>query len=377
LTTIREKAIADEDQALTADERAANQAAIDDAIDEIETLVGTTIQGRRLLDGSAAFDVSGLNVSQLRRLTPHALGWNNEKTVSGSVTVAATQATLTHVEALGLISSAATFTLEGARGVANLTVAIGEALSTVAMRINQESHRTGVTASVVGGTDLVFTSIGYGSGEQVSIEVTSGSFTVGSDAGADATATINGRNLTGVGNRFVVADNGFSATVEFQGGFTGAFDPITISGEALGFSMSPDLRRKSALSIPNLHPTQLGGLSGTLDELQSGGAYAGLGTNASRAVRVVDEALGMLTEIEGLVDGFASAAVDSSAALLTGRRDRLDATITELDQVDEDAEELLRSKNQALAENAAAGLAILNQQRDSILGLIRQIAGLN
>ena len=230
---------------------------------------------------------------------------------------------------------------------------------------------------MVGGTDLVFTSIGYGSREQASIDVTAGSFTSGNDAGTDATATINGRNLTGVGNRFAVTDNGFSATVEFQGGFGGAFDPITISGEALSYALSPDLRRASTLSIPSLHPAQLGGLSGTLDQLQSGEAFAGLGTNAARAVRVVDEALGMLTEIEGLVDGFASAAIDSSSALLTGRRDRLDATIDDLNAVDEDAEELLQSKNQALAENAIAGLSILNQQRDSILALIRQIAGLN
>jgi flagellin-like hook-associated protein FlgL len=376
LNTIREKALADEDQTLTADERAANQSAIDEAIEQIESLVSTTIQGRRLLDGSAAFDVSGANIAQVRQVFPFSPGSNDATTISGTVTSAATQATVTHVEALGLITANATFSLEGARGDANISVANGETLDTVAARVNQESHRTGVTASVVGGTDLVFSSIRYGSREQVSIDVTSGSFTSGSNAGTDATATINGRNLTGVGNQFAVTDNGFSATVEFQGGFSGAFDAITVSGEALSYALSPELLRRSTLSIPSLHPGELGGLSGTLDQLQSGGAHAGLGANAPRAVRVVDEALGMLTQIEGLVDGFANAAIDSSSALLAGRRDRLDATISDLNQIDEDAEELLQSKNEALAENAVAGLAILNQQRESILDLIRQVAGL-
>jgi hypothetical protein len=45
--------------------------------------------------------------------------------------------------------------------------------------------------------------------------------------------------------------------------------------------------------------------------------------------------------------------------------------------VDEAREELLLVKNQALADNALSALAILSQQRASIVALIRQLAGLS
>ena len=374
LQAIRE--LADADGGLTATERAANQLAIDEAIEQIGALVNTTINGRRLLDGSAAFDVTGVNNAQIREVFPVSLGHNTSKTVSGTVTAAATQATLTHVEATGLITNAATFTLEGSRGEASISVAIGESLATVAARVNQESHLTGVTASVTGGTNLVLRSIDYGSDEQVAVAVGSGSFTAGAFSGTDATATINGRGLTGIGNRFAVTDNGFSASIEFEGGFAGAFAAITVSGDALSYALTTDLARKATLSIPSVSATQLGGLSGTLDQLQSGGSLAGLGANAVQAVRVVDEALSKLTRIEGLVDGFADAAIDSSGELLDGLGDTLDEAIADVNGVDEDAEELLQQKNAALASNAIAGLSLLDQQRSSIIELIRQIAGL-
>jgi flagellin-like hook-associated protein FlgL len=376
LDTIRQKAAEDENQTLTASQRADNQEAIDAAIDQIVELTRTTVGGRRILDGSAQFDVSGANAAQVREVFPVSLGPTTSKTITGTVTSAATQATLTHTTALGLINSNATFTLTGSRGNATISVTLGETVDTVVTRINQESHLTGVTATK-SGNNIVFKSIDYGSREAVTIAVNSGTFTSGIDTGDDAQATINGRALTGDGNRFAIADNGFLATVEFQGGFSGAFSAITISGEALAYALTADPSRISRLSIPSVNPANLGGLSGTLDQLYSGGSLSGLGANAVEAIRVADEALGKLTRIEGLVDGFADAAIDSSSALLTGIGTRLDDAIDNVNQVDDEEESLLQSKNEALAANALAGLSILNQQRDSILDLIRQIAGLN
>lgn len=376
LETIQEKALEDEDQGLTADQRAANQVAIDTAIDAISSLAGSSIDGRRVLDGSAAFEVSGVNNAQIQDLFPISLASNTSKTLSGAVTSTATRATLTHVEGAGTISNAATFTLEGTRGSASISVANGESLATVATRINQESHVTGVTATVSGGTNLAFNSVEYGSDTEISITTTSGVFTGGADIGSDAVATINGITQTGEGNKFTIADNGFLATVEFKAGFTGAFDPITISGDALTFSLSTDLAHRSVLAIPALQPALLGGLSGTLDQLKSGGSLSGLGTNVSQALRVIDEALGDLTRVEGLVDGFADSAIESSETLLNDLADNVDDAIDDLNQVDEDEEELLQSRNEALASNAIAGLAVLDQQRNSIVALIQKIAGL-
>jgi flagellin len=377
LDTIRAKAVEDEDQGLSASERTANQLAIDAAIDEIGALVNTTIDGRRVLDGSAHFEVSGVNNAQIDEVQVISLGANTSKTVSGTVTTAAQQAQYAHDDPDndGRLDDAVSFNVTGSRGTVTITGVNNEFYTSLATKINLESHLTGVTASV-SGDDLIFTSVEYGSRETVSVTVNSGTFTAGSDTGVDAVATINGKTLTGDGNQLSIVDNGFHARVKFAAGFSGAFTAFTVSGEALSFALSTDLDELSVLSIPGLQPALLGGLSGTLDQLYTGGSLVGLNTNAPQAIRVVDEALAQLTRLEGLVDGFADAAIDASSDLLSGLGSEIDDAIDDVNLVDEDEELLLQSKNEALAANAIAGLSVFEQQRNSILALIQQIAGL-
>lgn len=380
LDTIRELAVADADGSLTADERTANQAAIDDAITAVRALVATRVNGRRLLDSSADFNYLFKNPSQIRDLQAYGKGDEYYREIYGQVTAAATQASLTHQEGTGLITNNAVFALAGTRGTTNVTVAVGESLATVRDRINQASHLTGVTASVSGGTDLVMTSVEYGSDQTIQFTVSSGTFSVVGGIpfgeGTDATAEINGVAYTGDGNRFYAADNDLRFSVEFAGGFSGAFDSAFVTGDALRFSLTPDPGQITTLSIRGLHPEMLGGLSGNLADLASGGAYAGLNGNASRAVRIVDEAISALARVQGQVQGFADAAIDSSQALLAGLESNLEDAITSVDGVDDTEEAAHQSLYAALAQNAVSGIAILSNQRADIVSLVRQLAGL-
>ena len=378
LDTIRAKAVEDEDQELTADERAANQAAIDAAIDEINRLATTEVAGRRVLDGSADFRYSGENNSQIADLAVHSLGGASSRTVSGSVTAAATQATRTYTGALGQVNSGdATIVLSGSRGSAEISVTNGENLTALRDRINLESHVTGVTAEVAGDT-LTLTSVDYGTAETVDVEESSGVFSVaGSGVGTDATATINGQDVTGRGNRFTVSDNGLRLSVEFEAGFTGAFDTVTVSGTALAFALSTDLDQLATLALPGLQAARLGGPSGTLDQLGSGEAAGDLDDNASTAIRIVDEALGELDRVEGLLDGFADAVITSSADLLDGLDTNLSDAIDAINLVDESREEALLARNEALASNALAALANIDLHQQRILQLVQQVTGFN
>jgi flagellin len=377
LDTIRAKAVEDENQGLSASQRAANQAAIDEAIDQIAELANTTINGRRLLDGSAHYVVSGVNAAEIAEVQVISLGPNTSKTISGTVTTVAEQAQYAHDDPDndGRLDDAVSFNVTGSKGTVTITGINNETYASLASKINLESHLTGVTASV-SGDDLIFTSVEYGSDQTVAVTVNSGTFTAGSDTGVDAVATIDGKTYTGDGNRFEITDNGFHAKIRFEGGFSGAFDDFTISGDALSFALTADSASRSVVSLPSVQPVFLGGLSGTLDQLKTGGTLAGLNTNAPPAIRVVDEALAKLTEIEGLVEGFADAAINSSSALLNALGENLDDAIDDVNLVDEDEEDLLQSKNEGLASNALSGLTVLNQQRTSILSLIQQIAGL-
>lgn len=378
LDTIREKALADEDQDLTADQRAANQAAIDAAIAEINRLASSSQGDKRLLDGSADFTYAGVNSAQVRDVRAMSLGGAASLVISGVVTAEGTQAQLTHAVGGSTISSNAIFELSGARGATTFEVTAGESLADVVERVNQASHRTGVTAAVQG-TSIQFTSVDYGSSASVAVEVTSGSFSTtggGQATGTDAQAILNGRSYTAQGNRFSLSLGSAQAQLELAAGFSGVLAPVTISGSPPEFVVSPDLAAPAALPLPSLSAARLGGVSGALSELATGGDASGLGDNASQAIRIVDEALGQLTVVEGQVDGFVNQTLQSTHSLMSGIAAETQLAIDSIDGIDEEEELLQVSRQQVLAGNIVAALQILSDQRAGIVDILRKAAGL-
>ncbi len=378
LNLIRTELMSDEGGALTPDELAEAQTKIDAAIAEINDLASSEIQGRRLLDGSAAFLVSGDNSSQVRDVQVFSTAGGTH-TLEGTVTSTATQATKVYTgTAANEIASDATFTLTGPAGSYEFSVTAGELLTDVADEINAMSHRTGVTASVDEVThELTFTTVRYGTGATISIEeATPGTFTTtGDGVGTDAAATIAGETLTGDGNRFSYNRNGLHVEIEFVAGFTGTFDEITVSGDALTFALWPDAASRSTLALPSLLASHLGGLSGRLDQLAGGGSLA-IGTATSQAIRVVDEALGQVEKAEGLADGFYDSAVTTATNYLSDLQDNLQDAVDGINEVDETEETQRLAFYQGLATNAVSALTILQQQRSTLVTMIQKIAGL-
>jgi len=597
LDLIRE-VLTDEESNSDAAHRAAAQAAIDEAIDQINQLAKTPIDGRRILDGSADYQVSGGNVSQVSKLRIYSTPNEAPAIISGRVYQAATQAELAYTGSGGQTTAAAQVTLTGQRGAATITVALNEDLDEVAEKINDQSHETGVTASV-DGDRLNLTSVDYGTHAQVAVTVGSGSFTTtgghgdGTANGTDAVARINGvtysgnsvaqtarlyhREATGLitnnatiritghvgfddvtvtvgqtlaqvaenvnlatattgiraevdgaelvlmstnrgaeaqahvevrsgtftlednytaatqaeltytgsggqltdaatfrltgndgffdfnfadntlltdvrtainaetgttgveavvdgntlylrssdtgeaalvtitnatgftvtgghgdgtangtnaaataegqdavtgrpnvdGNRFIVNDNGLRFEIEFASGFAGEFDTMSVDGRGLSFALFTNLNSISTLPIPSLQAASLGGISGQLSQIYSGGPYSGLDAQTSRSIRIVDEAIGDLDQVQGLVDGFYDAAVTSSSDLLTALQEELSESIKQTDGYNEDEEEMLLQKSEALASNAQASLSVFYEQRMSIVRLIQHVAGLD
>ena len=110
--------------------------------------------------------------------------------------------------------------------------------------------------------------------------------------------------------------------------------------------------------------------------MADGGSLTGLGANTSQAIRVVDEALGRLDRVEGLVDGFYNASIDSASNLLTDLEEELGDAIDSIDGVDDSLEAQRQLYYQTLAANAIASLNILNQQKLRVLDILQQVAGL-
>jgi flagellin-like hook-associated protein FlgL len=382
LAIVRTKAAEDADGSLTTDERLANQTAIDAAVTEIRRLTGEPIEGKKLFDGSIDYRVSGRNSDQVKSLEVYSLGAATELTAY--VTSAATVAALTYNGPGGVVGTGnATFTLAGKRGSAVISVTNGQSLANVAEAVNAQSHNTGVVADATGNA-LNFVTVDYGSEAFVQIAATSGTFAptggdgAGTDIGSDATLSINGQAITADGNRATFIQNGTHVMIEVVAGFTGAVDEINLdNGGKLTFALSPDVASTVSFALPSIAPELLGGVSGALADLISGGSASGLGVNASRALRIADEALGDIDRLSGRIDGFADAAVASSSNLLVDWANDLEDSIDQINGIDEAEETQLQAHYLALADNALTGLAILNQQRAAVIDILRSAAGLD
>ena len=375
LDNIRGLLAEDVNQSLTAAQRAENQLEIDAALQQITTLAHTPIGGKNILDGGSNYLVTGQSPSTVQRAQVYSL--NGETTISGSVTTAATRGTLTYTGAAGLVTATATFTLTGKLGGATISVSLGETLSSAATKINNASYATGVTASVSGST-LTFTTVDYGTQSTAAVNVTSGTFNVaGTGRGTNAVVTLNGTVMPNVdGNHIVYARNGTHVQLDLKAAYTGAISALTFSDSpTLKFSLGTGTEQ-TVLGLRGVLLETLGGNSGTLDQLASGSTLDGLGTVTAQAIRVVDEALGQLTILSGQVNGFADSTIDASAELLSDWDGNLTTTLTGINGVDDDEEDLAISRSQNLAANALASLSILQDQQTAVVALIQRMAGL-
>ncbi len=79
--------------------------------------------------------------------------------------------------------------------------------------------------------------------------------------------------------------------------------------------------------------------------------------------------------VDGVVEGFYNAGIQSSTALLAQLQTKLQDAAVQTDGFDVEKEAKSLAYNQPLAANAIAGLAILNQQREALVDLIKEIAG--
>ncbi|MFN0016734.1 MAG: hypothetical protein ACKVP0_00660 [Pirellulaceae bacterium] len=380
LAEIRELLLEDADQSLSASARAENQLKIDAALAQITTLARASIGGKQLLDGGSNYLVTGQTVAQVKSVQTYSLAGTTS--ISGTVTTAATRGSLTYTGSGGNVTAAATFTLTGKLGSATITATTSESLTSLATDINNASYITGVTASVAGNV-LTFSTVDYGTKATIAVNVTSGTFAVtggngnGTAQGTNAVVTLGGLAPESVdGNRLTYARNGTHVRIELTAGYTGALSSLTFSdAPTLKFALGTGTRT-TKLGIRGVLIETLGGNSGALSQLASGGSFAGLSTNTAQALRVVDEAAGQLTILAGQVNGFADATVNSSAEFLIAWDQNLTTGIGKLYGADEDVENQNIAKNQNRAANALASLSILQQQQASVAFLIQKLAGL-
>jgi flagellin len=273
--------------------------------------------------------------------------------------------------------------LSGKTGTEVLSFGAGSAIEDLIDGINLVKDATGIEASA-SGTTLRLTSVAYGSSALVDLKVISegdtttpaGTFTtaIGAqsrDTGTDIVAAINGVDVKGDGNAFSIN----TATLDLNGvmaaGFTGA-SAFTITGGGALFQIGPDVvsNQQVRLGIASVNTAKLGGASGKLFQLGSGGT-ADLATDPTTAAAIVDEAINQITSLRGRLGAFQRTSLETNKAALNDTLVNLTDAESSIRDADFAAETAALTRAQILVQSGTTVLQVANQNPQNVLALLR------
>jgi flagellin-like hook-associated protein FlgL len=188
-------------------------------------------------------------------------------------------------------------------------------------------------------------------------------------------ARINGTSVSGDGLALRYRSSSLDADIVLDpGAGTGALDSITVSGEGLSFQISHLPASPVSLGLPSIHSANLGGLSGALRDVASGGGTSLLDGDFATLIRIVDEAQGQVLGAQARLGAFSSYTLDSAENTLDAAAVNLSEAIELVEDADIATETALLARHQLLADNAATALIILGNQSRTFLQMLQQIA---
>jgi flagellin len=387
---------------ITDAEIAANQSQIDNALAAIDRIVSTTnFNGKRLLDGSMAIDVSGAAGNQYM---------NNLRVFSRSQETTDTSVTVSRVASATVASAAFAFAggaartsgttnvvIKGALGTATVTLASGLTQAQIVAAVNGVKAQTGVSA-IQNATNIKLNSNQYGQDAFVSVEVLSGGKinsnygiatsdnSTGNDllnttkqAGRDIGVTINGQSASSDGLDVFFSNNTglnvqFTVSEDFGKGNTGAVTSTSFTVKASGgatFQLGTTASTRQTIGIDAMGTFNLGGGNGSakLSELKSGATKA-LKNDTAGALTAVREAITDVVNIRGRIGGFQKYQVGSSINSLTAAQTGLNQAISAIGDTDYALATTNLNRETVLVQSGIQLLGLANQQSSQILSLL-------
>jgi flagellin len=320
--------------------------------------------------GSSA--ISDLKIEQAN------FGTSSSIPVSVQIDAQAKQGALTYSG--GALTADLILEIGGESGFETFNFGSGTSISQIATALNTVSDATGVQASV-DGTNLQLKSTEYGSDAFVSAKALSGTFgTVDStntsatrNNGADVRARINGVTATGDGLRASLntstLDLNFVVNKQYQDGDSFSFN---VNGGGATFQIGPDVvsNQQARIGIQGVSTATLGGVSGKLFEIRSGGSK-NLASDVKGAAKVVDEVISTVTGLRGRLGAFQRTTLESNIVTLGSTLENLTAAESSIRDADFAAESANLTRAQILVQSGTAVLQISNSQPQNVLGLLR------
>lgn len=269
--------------------------------------------------------------------------------------------------------------LAGSTGSEVFNLKAGTSIDELVTQIQLVSDATGVTATANGST-LELRSTGYGSSEYVDIKVISeadgGTLknSVGEgrrSTGKDIEATVNGVSATGDGNELSINTATLDLATSIEAGFTGTAS-FTITGGGALFQLGPDVvsNQQARLGITSVNTAALGGVSGLLYQLGSGGT-ADLDTGTNLGAEIVEEAIDQVTSLRGRLGAFQRTTLETNKNALNDTLVNLTEAESSIRDADFAAESAALTRAQILVQSGTNVLSISNQNPQNVLALLR------
>lgn len=378
---------------LSQEELDSNQASIDSAISSINRVAGTTqFAGKKLLDGSLGFQLTGLGrfdtgTSTFTNVQVNLANFNATNaaiSVTVTLTTAAARAALTVTGANA--ASDSTIEVIGNRGAVTVNIGSGQS---VAAAINAVSDVTGVTAN---GTTV--NSSGYGKDQFVKIRNVVGSIITSSESqssGTDAVGSINGQSFSAQGLTASLKSTSLDIDVTFSAGATAGASTFTIQGGGARFQLGQRIDQSSQINIglQSFTSAALGSVftdtSGvlqnrTLQSLRTGGANDLRNSSSSTstvgrlqiAADVVSTALRQVTTVRSRLGAIQNQTIQTNLATLGVTLENVSAARSQIVDTDFAQETANLTRQQIIVQAGTSALAIANSRPQGVLSLLRQ-----
>jgi flagellin len=369
--------------AFSPEEIEANQLQIDSAIDSITRIANTTtFAGRKLLDGSLAYETSGMDLAYVRGCQIHGAQFGGRDSVAVNVEVlsAAQQAHLDFPYSALSNSDSVTVELRGTQGVTTLTFASNATAAQIIDAVNAVADATGVQATSYSTSGVRLFSENYGSREFVKVRVlTEGqqfmrTGDAADDEGADSWATINGAIARADGNHLSMKNASIDLELDVLADWT-SNTSFSITGGGALFQVGPEVNTNLQVNIgiDSVAASQLGSVEmGYLTQIQTGGAYAltDADTDKSRASRIVEKAIDQISVLRGRLGSFERNTLDTNMNQLGITAENLTAAESAIRDADFAQETSKLARDQILVNAGTTVLTLANQSTQSVLRLL-------
>ncbi len=230
-------------------------------------------------------------------------------------------------------------------------------------------------------TGLTIEATDYGSDAFVSVKALSGSFVMKNSAGAvaDRAAGTNARirvnGYEAVTSGLTASINTASVDLTFSLAATvaaGTRMTFSIVGGGAQFQLGPNVvsNQQARIGIRSVNTAKLGGASGRLQELRSGGSKS-LTNDVIGAAAVVDEVISLVTNLRGRLGAFQRTTVETNINSLNDALENLTAAESAIRDADFAAESAKLTRAQILVQSGTSVLSIANQNPQAVLALLR------